>query len=294
MRYEGRVFRPPSEAYSLIIQATVGCSHNKCRFCDMYKEKSFHVRPLEDVIGDLKQAREAYGPVNRIFLADGDALVRRFSDLEAILGAIQEIFPECDRVTSYGSPRSILIKTPEQLRRLRALGLKMIYMGLESGSDAILSHVNKGETAAEIIKAGRMVREAGMKLSVTAISGLGGKARWQEHAVKTAEALNAMNPEYIGLLTFRLEGQAPMIPEVERGDFQMLTPIEVARETLLMMEHLDSPGSVFRSNHISNYINLSGTLNQDKPRMLAELHEALGGRVAFKSEEMRNLDLKFH
>lgn len=272
----------------------MGCSHNKCRFCDMYKEKSFHVRPLEDVIGDLKQAREAYGPVNRIFLADGDALVRRFSDLEAILGAIQEIFPECGRVTSYGSPRSILIKTPEQLRRLRALGLKMIYMGLESGSDAILSHVNKGETAAEIIKAGRMVREAGMKLSVTAISGLGGKARWQEHAVKTAEALNAMNPEYIGLLTFRLEGQAPMIPEVERGDFQMLTPIEVARETLLMMEHLDSPGSVFRSNHISNYINLSGTLNQDKPRMLAELHEALGGRVAFKSEEMRNLDLKFH
>ncbi|GFZ22901.1 coproporphyrinogen III oxidase [Lacrimispora indolis] len=294
MRYEGRVFRPPSEAYSLIIQATVGCSHNKCRFCDMYKEKSFHVPPLEDVIGDLKQAREAYGPVNRIFLADGDALVRRFSDLEAILGAIQEIFPECGRVTSYGSPRSILIKTPEQLRRLRALGLKMIYMGLESGSDAILSHVNKGETAAEIIKAGRMVREAGMKLSVTAISGLGGKARWQEHAVKTAEALNAMNPEYIGLLTFRLEGQAPMIPEVERGDFQMLTPIEVARETLLMMEHLDIPGSVFRSNHISNYINLSGTLNQDKPRMLAELHEALGGRVAFKSEEMRNWDLKFH
>ena len=193
-----------------------------------------------------------------------------------------------------GSPRSILIKTPEQLRTLRTLGLKMIYMGLESGSDAILSHVNKGETAGEIIKAGRMVREAGMKLSVTAISGLGGKARWQEHAVKTAEALNAMNPEYIGLLTFRLEGQAPMIPEVERGDFQMLTPIEVARETLLMMEHLDSPGSVFRSNHISNYINLAGTLNQDKPRMLAELHEALGGRVAFKSEEMRNWDLKFH
>lgn len=294
MRYEGRVFRPPSEAYSLIIQATVGCSHNKCRFCDMYKEKSFHVRPLEDVIEDLKGAREAYGPVSRIFLADGDALVRRFSDLEAILVAIQEIFPECGRVTSYGSPRSILIKTPEQLRTLRTLGLKMIYMGLESGSDAILSHVNKGETAGEIIKAGRIVREAGMKLSVTAISGLGGKARWQEHAVKTAEALNAMNPEYIGLLTFRLEGQAPMIPEVERGDFQMLTPIEVARETLLMMEHLDSPGSVFRSNHISNYINLSGTLNQDKPRMLAELHEALGGRVAFKSEEMRNWDLKFH
>ncbi len=260
----------------------------------MYKEKSFHVRPLEDVIEDLKQAREAYGPVGRIFLADGDALVRRFSDLEAILSAIQEIFPECGRVTSYGSPRSILIKTPEQLRTLRTLGLKMIYMGLESGSDAILSHVNKGETAGEIIKAGRMVREAGMKLSVTAISGLGGKTRWQEHAVKTAEALNAMNPEYIGLLTFRLEGQAPMIPEVERGDFQILTPIEVARETLLMMEHLDSPGSVFRSNHISNYINLAGTLNQDKPRMLAELHEALGGRVAFKSEEMRNWDLNFH
>lgn len=293
MQYEGRVFRPPSEAYSLIIQITVGCSHNQCRFCDMYKEKTFHIRPLQDVINDLVLARKIYGPVHRIFLADGDALIRHFNELEIILKSIAKIFPECERVTSYASPRSILLKTPEELASLRALNLTMLYMGLESGCATVLRHVNKGTTRKDIIQAGKKVRAAGIQLSVTAISGLGGTSLWEEHARDTATALNAMNPEYIGLLTFRLEGQAPMVEEVARGDFIMLTPIEVARETLLMLEHLDSPGSVFRSNHISNYINLSGTFNRDKPRLLKELYAALEGKIPFKSEAMRNWDLNF-
>ncbi|MEG0680313.1 MAG: radical SAM protein [Eubacterium sp.] len=293
MQYIGRIFRPPSEAYSLIIQATVGCSHNQCRFCDMYKEKIFHIRPLKDVIADLYTAKRAYGSVSRIFLADGDALIRRASDLVTILETIRDIFPECERVTSYGSPKSVLLKTPDELSLLRKLGLKMIYIGLESGSDTVLTFVHKGENATEIIHAGQMVKTAGITLSVTAISGLGGKATWEEHALKTAEALSAMKPDYIGLLTFRLEGQAPMIADVKNGIFEMLNPLEIARETLLLIENLDSDGSIFRSNHISNYINLSGTLNQDKFRLMKELKDALQGQINFKNEEMRNWDLNF-
>ena len=173
MRYEGRVFRPPSEAYSLIVQVTVGCSHNKCTFCDMYKEKRFHLRKLEDVLEDFNIARRQYRYIERVFLADGDALIRKTEDLAVILKHIRKIIPECRRVTSYGSPKSILTKSPEDLALLHSLGLEMIYLGLESGNEQVLKHINKGVTVEDIVRAGQMVKDAGMKLSVTAISGLG-------------------------------------------------------------------------------------------------------------------------
>ena len=288
MRYEGRVFRPPSEAYSLIVQVTVGCSHNKCTFCDMYKEKRFHLRKLEDVLEDFNIARRQYRYIERVFLADGDALIRKTEDLAVILKHIRKIIPECRRVTSYGSPKSILTKSPEDLALLHSLGLEMIYLGLESGNEQELEHINKGVTEEEIVRAGQMVKDDGMKLSVTAISGLGGTEMWKEHAIDTAKAFSRMKPDYIGLLTLMFEGDVPLRRECEEGKFHLLTAPQVAKETLLMLEHIDSEGSVFRSNHASNYLTLKGTLNRDREAMCEQIRTALE-RGGYKKEYFRAL-----
>ena len=288
MRYEGRVFRPPSEAYSLIVQVTVGCSHNKCTFCDMYKEKRFHLRKLEDVLEDFNIARRQYRYIERVFLADGDALIRKTEDLAVILKRIRKVIPECQRVTSYGSPKSILTKSPEDLALLHSLGLEMIYLGLESGNEQVLKHINKGVTVEDIVRAGQMVKDAGMKLSVTAISGLGGTEMWKEHAIDTAKAFSRMKPDYIGLLTLMFEGDVPLRRECEEGKFHLLTAPQVAKETLLMLEHIDSEGSVFRSNHASNYLTLKGALNRDREAMCEQIRTALE-RGGYKKEYFRAL-----
>lgn len=290
MRYEGRVFRPPSEAYSLIVQATVGCSNNTCAFCDMYKEKRFHLRPLEDVLYDFDLARKAYRRVDRVFLADGDALVRKSSELIQILEHIKALFPECQRVTSYASPQSLLrSKMHEELEALRQAGLSMVYVGLESGSAHVLQRMNKGVSPQQIIDACLKAKSAGMAVSVTAISGLGGKAMLTEHAVDTAKALSQINPEYIGLLTLMVEYGTPLAQWVREGSFTLLTPEEVLAETLLFLENIDSEGSVFRMNHASNYLQLRGTLNADLARMKAEVTRALEGDIRLRSESMRGL-----
>ena len=289
MRYFGSVYRPPSEAYSLIVQVTYGCSHNTCAFCSMYKEKRFALRPLEEVLEDFEMARKTYRKVGRVFLADGDALVRKAQELYVILDRIRELFPECERITCYASPSSIQIRTEEELRKLREKGLTMVYMGLESGSDQVLQKMNKGHTAAEIIAAGQKVRRCGMALSVTAITGLGGPELLREHAVETAQAFNAMNPEYIGMLTLMVEPGTPLYDWVRSGQFQLLTTQQVLEETKLLVEQLDTPGSVFRMNHASNYLNLRGTLNQDQGAMLAEVQRALDGQTELKPEGWRAL-----
>ncbi len=287
IHYEGRVFRPPSEAYSLIVQVTIGCSHNKCTFCDMYKEKQFRVRPLDDVKRDFDRARRAYSRVDRIFLADGDALMCKAEHMAEVLRYIRKLFPECERVTSYGSPKSVLVKTQEELNLLHDLGLEMIYLGLESGSDEVLRRINKGETADEIVRAGLMVKQAGMKLSVTCIAGLGSLELSEEHAIQTAKALSRMKPEYIGLLTLLFELDTPMKRDYEAGKFYLMNPVEIAHETLLLLENIDCEGSVFRANHASNYVNLAGTLNRERESMCARLRQALEGKVRFKSENFR-------
>ena len=176
MHYYGAVYRPPSEAYSLIVQVTYGCSHNRCAFCDMYDDKHFAIGPMEEVREDFEMARRSYKKVERVFLADGDALIRKASELYTILDTIRELFPECERVTSYASPSSIRLRTDEELQTLRAKGRTMVYMGLESGSDKVLTLMRKGHPAAEIIEMGQQVRRNGLALSVTAIPGLGGAA----------------------------------------------------------------------------------------------------------------------
>lgn len=289
MRYQGMVYRPPSEAYSLIVQVTYGCSHNTCAFCSMYKEKHFALRPLEEIIEDFHMARERYRHVDKVFLADGDALIRKASELYMILDTVRELFPECQRVTSYASPSSIRIRTDEELRTLREKGLTMVYMGLESGSDAVLKLMRKGHTAAEIIAMGQKVRRNGMALSVTAITGLGGPELLKEHAVETAKAFNAMNPEYIGMLTLMVEPGTPLFDWVREGSFQLLTQPQVLEETRLLVENLDSPGSVFRMNHASNYLVLKGTLNGDQQAMLEMIDRAEHNLSLLRPEEWRGL-----
>lgn len=289
MRYYGSVYRPPSEAYSLIVQVTYGCSHNTCAFCSMYKEKRFALRPLEEVLEDFRIARQTYRHVDKVFLADGDALVRKAGELYTILDTIRELFPECQRVTSYASPSSIRIRTDEELRTLREKGLTMVYMGLESGCDEVLKLMRKGHGAAEIIEMGQKVRRNGIALSVTAITGLGGPMLLERHAVETAEAFNAMNPEYIGMLTLMVEPGTPLYTWVHDGSFRLLTQPQVLEETRLLVERLDSPGSVFRMNHASNYLVLKGTLNGDREAMLRTIDAAEHDLSRLRPEAWRGL-----
>ena len=289
MRYYGAVYRPPSEAYSLIVQVTYGCSHNTCAFCSMYKEKRFALRPLDEVLEDFHIARQTYRHVDKVFLADGDALVRKASELYTILDTIRELFPECQRVTSYASPASIRIRTDEELQTLRAKGLTMVYMGLESGCDEVLKLMHKGHMSEEIVAMGQKVRRNGIALSVTAITGLGGPELLEQHAIETAKAFNAMNPEYIGMLTLMVEPGTPLYDWVRDGEFQLLTQPQVLRETRLLVENLDSPGSVFRMNHASNYLVLKGTLNQDKEAMLRTIDAAEHDLSRLRPEAWRGL-----
>jgi radical SAM superfamily enzyme YgiQ (UPF0313 family) len=255
----------------------------------MYKEKRFAVRPLEEVLEDFRAAREVYRYVEKVFLADGDALVRKASELYVILDTVRELFPECRQITSYASPASIRVRTEEELRTLREKGLSMVYMGLESGSDEVLSLMRKGHPAAEIIEMGQKVRSCGIALSVTAITGLGGPDLLERHALDTAAAFNAMNPEYIGMLTLMVEPGTPLYDWVQDGDFQLLTQPQVLEETRLLVEHLDSPGSVFRMNHASNYLVLRGTLNEDRDAMLREIDRAEHDLSRLRPESWRGL-----
>ena len=289
MRYFGSVYRPPSEARSLIVQVTYGCSHNTCAFCSMYKAKKFTLRPMEEILEDFRMARQAYSKVGRIFLADGDALIRPAADLERILEVIAELFPECERVTCYASPSSIHKRTPEDLKRLRERNLTMVYMGLESGCDEVLKRMRKGHTAADIVAAGQKINAAGIDLSVTAISGLGGVELWREHAMDTAAALSAMKPAYIGLLTLMVEPGTPLYDWVEKGQFQLLDSHQVLEETALLVAQLDCEGAVFRMNHASNYLTLKGTLNEDKQALLKRIHSAMSGRTDLRPEYFRAL-----
>ena len=289
MNYEGTVYRPPSEAYSLIVQVTVGCSHNSCTFCNMYIDKKFRIRKKEEVLADFQEAYEYYGDnIRRIFLADGDALVVKTADLLDILQFIREKFPSTERVTSYGTPKDILRKSEEELKELSRAGLDMVYMGAESGDEVTLKAINKGVTAQEIIEAGQKLKRCGIKASITLISGLGGRARKVEHAVESAKLISAIVPEYVGFLTLMIDPATKIYSQIKSGEMELLKPDDVAEEMKLFLTHVDSPGTVFRSNHASNYIALGGTLNDDIPAMLHQLEIAEQNSL-YRSEYYRSL-----
>lgn len=289
MQYEGMVYRPPSEARSLIIQITIGCRHNQCTFCSMYKDKTFRVRSQQEIYKDLEEMSLLYGHLPlRIFLADGDALTLETGQLLEILGWIGKMFPHCQRVTAYGTAGDVLKKSVPEFAALKDAGLAMVYMGAESGSDRILKHIRKGLTTDQMVRAGAMLKDAGIHTSLTLISGLGGRRWHKEHALLSAELVSRIKPEYLGFLTLMLEGDTIMKKEVEGGEMEMLHPEEVMEEMRIFLNHVDSEGTLFRANHASNYLTLRGRLNQDIPEMLKEIDRAEKTH-SFRLESLRGL-----
>jgi radical SAM superfamily enzyme YgiQ (UPF0313 family) len=272
MRYDHPVYRPPSEAFSLIIQTTIGCPHNKCRFCFMYKQKKFKIRSLEDIKEDITSAKMFYGDsVRTIFLADGNSIIMRTPQLIDILSFCYGMFPNLEMVTSYGAAKFVLkTKTVEELKQLRKAGLKRLHMGLESGDDAVLERIIKGASAEQMIEASSIVKEAGIELSQYVLLGIGGSKDWERHASNTAKVLNAMDPDFIRVRTLILRPEAPLFEDAEKGDFLPCTPEEVLDETRVLIENLDVT-SQFASDHVSNYANINGKLPDEKERMLEDL-----------------------
>ena len=282
MKYEGDVYRPPSEAKSLIIQLTIGCARNTCTFCSMYKRKKFRIRELSEVIDDLHWVKEHYPyHFDRVFLADGDALIVKTQDIITVLEKIYELFPHVRRVSTYGTAGDVLLKSHEELCMLRHKGIEMVYIGAETGSDRVLAAVDKRVTSAETIEACQKLKAAGIKTSMTLITGLGGRADSREHAIESARLVSAAKPEYLGLLTLNLAPDAPLTKDYLSGKFEALSAIEDLEEQKLFLENVDSEGTVLRSNHVSNFVALSGTLNQDREEMIKQLESAISaGRVS--------------
>ena len=290
MRYEGDIYRPPSEAYSYILQVTIGCAHNKCTFCGSFKAKKFRMRHLDEVFEDLRMARRYYRKVGRIFLADGDALVCKNSYLLAILKEIEDLFPECERVSIYGRAKDILRKTDEELLELKAHNLAMIYMGVESGNPEILRRINKGETREEMIAAVRKSEGLGIPTSLTFLSGIGGRELWRENAIDTGTIISEMEPSYASFLTLMVVPGTPLHEQYMKGEFELLRPDEVLKEAQLMLENINvTKKCVFRSNHASNYVSLKGDLPDDRDTMIRQLKIAEQHSELWKDERFRRL-----
>ena len=276
MRYEGPIYRPPSEADSLLIQATIGCPHNKCTFCMIYKKgPAFRIRPVKEICEDLEEARRVYGErVRTLFFPAGNTMAMPAEDLTAICRYAGEQFPFLERMTVYGSSRYIALKSLRELELLKDAGLSRIHVGLESGDDEVLRRVKKGTNQAEQIRAGRLVKEAGIELSEYVILGLGGTERSGEHAVATAGALNAIRPDFIRLRTLVPKINTLLLHQIKKGKFQMLSPHQVLKETRMLIESLECPATL-TSDHYTNYINLEGMIPEAKSRLLEEIDRAL-------------------
>lgn len=289
MNYNMPLYRPPSEAYSLIIQITLGCSHNKCTFCDMYKMKKFTIKPIETIKKEVDYFRAITQEAPRIFLADGDALIIKFEMLKEIIVYIKEKFPECNRISMYGSPKSILLKSVDELKELKALGVFLIYLGLESGDNEVLKKVNKGVTAEEIVEAGLKVKEAKIKLSVTAIAGLGGKECSEQHAINTGKIISKIAPEYFSILSLMYSKNTMLYEEIKNSKFTPLKNFEVLKEIKKIIQNIDVTSNIiFRSNHASNYVSLEGNLPKDKEKIINDIEVSLKNKY-LTSEDMRAL-----
>ena len=291
MRYHGTVIRPPSEADSYILQVTYGCSHNQCTFCGTYLDKPFRVRPSADISEDIRLAGQVMPHTRRVFLCDGNALVLDASQLISILDRLASAFPRLQRVGAYASARDLLNTSHSDLTSLCDRGLKIIYLGLESGSDAVLDRINKGTTAAEMIEAVHRAQNAGMKVSVIGLLGLGGSDLSSEHAAATGRVVSAMNPRFLSLLTLMLVPGTPLHQQWQSGKFSLLEPEALLAELRAVILNLEGlSGCIFRTNHASNYLPLAGTLPKDKQRLLDTLDAALErGRSVLRPEGWRAL-----
>lgn len=270
--YSQPLYRPPSEAWSMIIQVTEGCSHNKCRFCYMYKGKQFRLKSKEEIRDHIEWLKSVYGSKpRRTFLADGNVLCLKTEKLLELLNYIKKEFPDVERISSYSGPLDLLRKTDEELKAVREAGLELLYMGVESGSDKVLYMMNKGVNRARMIEAGQKAIKAGFKLSCMIISGLGGTRYMEEHAVESARVISAINPHYFSLLRLVVEEESELARDIEEGRFHLLTPLQILDENIILLENIELTDCIFRANHVSNHVNLAGTLNQDRDMLINKL-----------------------
>jgi radical SAM superfamily enzyme YgiQ (UPF0313 family) len=291
IRYEGTLYRPPSEARSLILQATIGCSYNECAFCAMYREKRFRVRPLAELRREIDWARDHLAGVRKVFLADGDALVAKASFLAALLERIRRAFPSLQRVSCYASPQSLQVRSVEEMHALAGLGLTLYYLGIESGHDRVLQDLVKGVDAGEMVRVALKAHQAGVKLSTMILLGAGGRALSLEHARESARVLNRIQPRFVSTLVMTPVEGTPLSEKDGRGEVDHLTPLELVRELRELLAGLELERSIFRSNHASNHLALAGTLPKDKPALVAALDRVLAapGRARWRPEWARGL-----
>ncbi len=292
MRYDSDLlYRPPGEWKSYLLQCTIGCSNNQCTFCGMYKDKKFWVRPTEEILDDIDMALDYYGPgLERVFLMDGDAIIIKTEELLRILRKLYDTFPKLQKVTVYAGPRSTLSKSPEELKALREAGLSRAYLGVESGSDAVLRFIHKGVDADQMLLAGQRLVEAGIDLWVTIILGItGAGGDWEEHILSTAKMINAMKPRHLSAMTFAPAKGTPLGEDVLAGRFQVCSPDQILEECRLLVEHLDVNPLHFTSNHASNYLPLKGGLPEDREKFLSLIDQALAGKIRLRKTLNRGI-----
>ena len=292
MRYDSDLlYRPPGEWKSYLLQCTIGCSNNQCTFCGMYKEKKFRIRPTEEILEDIDMARAYYGPgLQRVFLMDGDAIIIKTEDLLRILRKLYDTFPALEKVTLYAGPRSTLSKTPEELKALHDAGLSRAYLGVESGSDAVLKFIHKGVNAQQMLQAGQRLVEAGIDLWVTIILGITGEGGdWREHILSTAKIINEMKPRHLSAMTFAPAKGTPLGDDVLAGRFKVYGPDHILEECRLLIQHLDVDPLHFTSNHASNYLPLKGGLPEDREKFLSLIDQALEGKIRLRKTLNRGI-----
>ena len=291
MHYEGNCIRPPSEAYSILLQVTLGCSHNKCTFCGTYTDKRFTIKDDKTILSDILFASKYMKRQDRVFLMDGDALIIPQKRLMWILDRIREHLPWVKRVGAYANAKGIKMKSEEELKALRENGLGILYMGVETGDDDLLKKIRKGSTAQKLIHMGRKVREAGIKLSVTVLLGIAGNdpELSLRHARATGKVLSAMDPNYVGALTVMLVPGTPLYEEYKRGEFQLLNESETLVELREMIAHTNLSRGMFFSNHASNYLPIKARLPKGKDAALAQIDSALAGDIELRPEWSRAL-----
>lgn len=274
MKYEGAIYRPPSEAGSLILQVAVGCSYNRCTFCHSFQGKQFRIKSFEEIKEDIDEA-SAYGPIPRVFLADGDALIIPQPELVRILSYLKEKIRGLERVGIYANAVDVLKKTPDELRELKSLGLGIIYLGLESGNPVVLKRIRKNATAEQMVRAGQRVKETGILLSITVLLGIGGTELSQDHAVDTGKVLSQMDPDYVGALSLMIVPGTPIAEELQSGKLVLPNPFELIRELGTMIANCEFTNCFFASNHASNYLPLRIRMPREKERALRLIHEVL-------------------
>jgi radical SAM superfamily enzyme YgiQ (UPF0313 family) len=289
MHYEGTIIRPPSEANSILLQVTVGCSRNKCTFCGTYAGERFRIKPDEIIMDDIAFAAACCRRQRRVFLCDGDALIIPQTRLLRILTAIRDQLPWVTRVGAYANAKSLKLKSPEELRDIRRLGLGILYMGLETGDDVTLKRINKGADSATMIAMGRKARDAGFKLSITVLLGIAGRDRSQVHARETGRVLSAIDPDYVGALSLMLIPGTPLHADWRSGAFTLIEPSEMLAELRTMIAGTSLSQGLFHANHASNYLPIRARLPRDKEATLALIDRALAGDVTLKPEFMRAL-----